>query len=75
MALNLAGLGIDDQVLEAGGLDQNLHIFRLPENRLSNTLSFSRNVKLEESGDTTIWISLKTEDGFQAWSTPIYLHH
>ena len=74
LTLNLSEVGIEDSVMDAGGLGQELKVFRLPSEAIGNSLSFSRRLHVKETGDTPIWISAKTEDGFQAWSTPIYLH-
>ena len=72
--LNLGDIGLEDSLLDADGLDQKLRVFRLPSGELGNELDFSRNVTVADNGDTPIWLSARTEDGFQAWSTPIFLH-
>lgn len=71
---NLADIGLEDSLLDGGGLDQKLRVFRLPPEDLGNEIEFSRSVEVQNSGDTPVWTSVRTEDGFQAWSTPIYLH-
>jgi len=40
---------------------------------LKREIKFSEEVKLNSRGDTPIWICATTEDGYQAWSSPIYL--
>ena len=45
----------------------------LPEERLARELSFRREVKLEAARDNPLWVCVTTEDGYQAWSSPIYL--
>lgn len=71
--VDLAGLGMQDVVLEAGGLDRRLRAFRLPDAPLARELSVTRTIELNETGDTPLWICVTTEDGYQAWSSPIYL--
>ncbi|WP_226575541.1 DUF3604 domain-containing protein [Acuticoccus sediminis] len=70
---SLAGIGLDPIVMDAGGLDRRLSVQRLPEARLARSLSFERTLTVKADGDTPIWIAVTTEDGFQAWSSPIYL--
>lgn len=73
MELDLSSVGIEDQTLEAGGLARKLRAFRLPAERLARELDFSRKVTLKSGQDNPIWICVTTEDGYQAWSSPIYL--
>ena len=71
--LNLADVGLADTICEAGGLERRIRAFRLPEQRLDRELAFRRTIELSGSGDNPIWICVTTEDGFQAWSSPVYL--
>jgi len=71
--LPLDQVGFEDATLAAGGLDRKLRVFRLPDQRLDRELSFSREIALKDQGDNPIWICVTTEDGYQAWSSPIYL--
>ncbi len=73
MLLNLSDIGIEDTVLDAGGLDRKLKAFRLPDTSLDSEISFSRKISISSDGDNPIWICVTTEDGYQAWSSPIYL--
>ncbi len=66
-------IGLEDKVLDAGGLDRKLKVFRLPQAPLMREMSFSRAVPLNREGDFPLWISVFTEDGYQAWSSPVYL--
>ena len=71
--LALNQIGLEDQAMDAGGLDRKLRVFRLPDARLSRESRANRSVKLTGGQDDPIWIAVTTEDGFQAWSSPIYL--
>ncbi|HUS95637.1 MAG TPA: DUF3604 domain-containing protein [Hyphomicrobiaceae bacterium] len=75
LSVNLEDIGTSDVVLDAGGLARRLRLFRLPTEPLKREMSFSRKIQLNETGDTPVWICVTTEDGYQAWSSPIYLFH
>ena len=66
-------IGLEDTRLDAGGLDRHLCVYRLPHSTLSRELSASRMIRLKKGTDDPIWIAVTTEDGYQAWSSPIYL--
>ena len=72
LTLAIQDIGIDSIKLEAGGLDRKLSVQRLPEGRLKQELSFQRTIPLTVGKDDAIWVAVTTEDGFQAWSSPIY---
>ena len=71
--LALSGIGIDDTVLEAGGLRRRIAVCRLPEENSHRSISSTMALPVTPGQDDVYWISLYTEDGFQAWSSPIYL--
>ncbi|MDA4845063.1 DUF3604 domain-containing protein [Hoeflea poritis] len=73
LSLDLDAVGLQDVVREAGGLDRKIRVFRLPDQELKRELTFRRTVPLKPTGDNPIWICVTTEDGFQAWSSPVYL--
>jgi hypothetical protein len=66
-------IGLDDIVFDAGGLERQLRIFRLPENNVYNEVSFRRRLVLREQSDTRLYVCVTQEDGHKAWSSPIYL--
>jgi hypothetical protein len=73
LTANLGDIGLQEKVLDAGGLARKLSAFRLPDAALQRSISVQRKIALNETGDTPLWISVITEDGYQAWSSPIYL--
>lgn len=73
LKMPLAEIGLEDTVLEAGGLARRLRVFRLPEANPIRELTERLTVKLHETGDNPLWVCVTTEDGFQAWSSPIFL--
>jgi len=70
----LAEIGLDPVVFDAGGLGKRLTIQRLPDAPLVRRVTATRSVTVHPSGDTPVWVRVTTEDGFQAWSSPIYLY-
>ena len=69
----LSAIGLEDEVLEAGGLERRLKVFRLPEENPHREMQAELRVPLKADGDNPLWVCVTTEDGFQAWSSPIYL--
>ncbi|RBW63328.1 hypothetical protein [Ruegeria sp. A3M17] len=59
--------------MEAGGLERKIKVFRLPDAPLENRITHEVDIDLHQDGDNQIWIAVYTEDGFQAWSSPIYV--
>lgn len=73
MRVKAAELGVEPERLDCGGLERRLTVTRLPETPLASSLSFERNVDIEAGRDNPIWVCVTTEDGHQAWSSPIYV--
>ena len=71
--LPLAAIGPADHTIEAGGLDRRLRIFRLPEENTHRSLAGTVAIPLAPGGDNPLWVRVTTEDGYQAWSSPVYL--
>jgi len=72
-SLNLADVGQQDTVIPAGGLDLEVRLFRLPGQMQDGPLSASVDIPIHDRGDNPLWIRVTTEDGFQAWTSPVYL--
>jgi hypothetical protein len=72
LASDLAEIGLDDLVLEAGGLERRIRVFRLPEVNPHRSVTHRLRVPLKPQGDNPLWVCVTTEDGFQAWSSPIF---
>ncbi len=73
--IQLDEIGIDDVVLDCGGLERKLKVMRLPENNPHHELSREIEVDLDPSKDNPLWVCVNTEDGFQAWSSPIFVYN
>lgn len=72
LTVPLADIGLEDSILEAGGLERRVRAFRLPEENTTFSLDIDLDIALKPTGDNPIWVCVTTEDGFQAWSSPIY---
>jgi len=59
--------------LGADALRRQIRAFRLPEQLDSRKISVSVPVELKPDADNPLWVCVTTEDGFQAWSSPIYV--
>ncbi|MGH6917634.1 MAG: DUF3604 domain-containing protein [Geminicoccaceae bacterium] len=68
----IAEIGLEDFLVDAGGLGRRLRLFRLPDRNETWQMSFSQPVRLR-SGDNPLYVRLTQEDGHQAWSSPIYV--
>jgi hypothetical protein len=73
LAVRRAEIGLEDTVMEAGGLERRVRIFRLPENLPSREMTADLRIPLKAEGDNPLWLSVYTEDGFQAWSSPVFV--
>ena len=67
-----AVLGVEERSFEYGGIDQRMRVFRLPDNNPRRAVSPSRRVPLRAEGDDPLHVCVTTEDGHQAWSSPIH---
>ncbi|MGA1248730.1 MAG: DUF3604 domain-containing protein [Candidatus Nanopelagicales bacterium] len=69
----LSDVSLDDIVLEAGGLNRQIRIFRVPEENHHREMFEKVRIQLIPKGDNPLWVCVTTEDGFQAWSSPIFV--
>lgn len=72
--IDLETLGLGDVVMRAGGLHRQVRIFRLPDHNDCTALSARVDVPLKPEGDNPLWVRVTTEDGHNAWSSPMYLY-
>lgn len=70
---NIDSLGILPQLWEVGGIQKQLEIVRLSEERNNYDFSFKTPIILENKGDNPIFIRVTQEDGHMAWTSPVYL--
>jgi hypothetical protein len=69
----IAEIGLEDVVVDAGGLGRRLRLFRLPDRNETWRMRFEQPVRLRAGTDNPIYVRLTQEDGHQAWSSPIYV--
>jgi len=74
MTKPLNKIGFDDTTMEAGGLERKIKVFRLPELNSHREMNEQITIPLKPIGDNPLWVCVTTEDGFQAWSSPIFLY-
>ena len=75
LTASLADVDMQGVTLEAGGLDRKISAYRLPNDNPHRELRADVEIPLKPKGDNQIWVSVYTEDGFQAWSSPIFLYN
>ena len=68
----LANIALEDVVLDAGGLERKIRVFRLPDTNSHREFRFRVPIELAGDRDNPLWVCVTTEDGFQAWSSPIF---
>ena len=73
LSLPLAEIGLDDVVMEAGGLERRIRVLRLPDVNPHRDMTRRLTVPIKAEGDNPLWVCVTTEDGFQAWSSPIFV--
>jgi len=71
--VEIAGIGIEETVFEAGGLDRRVKFYRLPDAPREVRLSHRMSVGVNPQGDTPLFVRVTQVDGHKAWSSPIYL--
>lgn len=73
-ALPLAEIGLEETIFEAGGLERRVRVFRLPDRNDCFELKRRVSVPLTAVGDNPLWVRVTTEDGFNAWSSPLFVY-
>lgn len=68
----IADIGFEATTFAFGGLDRKLTVYRLPDINPGLSVAFDHVVPLRGDCDNPIYVSAITEDGHQAWSSPIY---
>lgn len=70
----LSKIGLEDRVYDASGeLPRFVKAFRLPVGETPRSFSFTRKLKLGDTGDNPIYIRVTQMDGTRAWTSPIYV--
>ena len=69
----VADIGYEDTVIDAGGLEKRLRLFRLPDTNGHKHVTLRRRIAVRQTGDTRPYVCVTQEDGNRAWSSPLYL--
>jgi hypothetical protein len=73
LKVGLDQIDAEGVAMDAGGLQRRLSARRLPAKMSVRELEQEVEVSLDGSRDNPLWICVTTEDGFQAWSSPIFV--
>jgi hypothetical protein len=72
--VDLASLGGEETIAEAGGLARRLRVWRLPDEKRTMKMHVTHQVIGKPlTRDLPVYVRITQEDGHQAWSSPIYL--
>ena len=71
--INIADIGREDQVFEAGGIKRQIRVFRLPDENPHQQAQLSRRIELQAPLDNALYVCVTQEDGHLIWSSPIYV--
>ncbi|MHB8493231.1 MAG: DUF3604 domain-containing protein, partial [Casimicrobiaceae bacterium] len=71
--IEVADIGLDDRVFDAGGIKRRIRMFRMPDANPHHHIDIEREVALVDGRDNAFYVCLVQEDGNLAWSSPIYV--
>ncbi|RVT97156.1 DUF3604 domain-containing protein [Rhodovarius crocodyli] len=71
--IDVASIGFEEKVFEAGGLGRRIRVLRLPDVNPHHSFSFERRVALKPDADNALYLRATLEGGAVVWSSPIYL--
>ena len=69
----IAEIKRDDIVLDAGGIERRMRVFRMPDENPHIAVAIERRILLDKDTDNALYVKLVQEDGHQIWSSPIYI--
>lgn len=72
-SVDIADIGLDEVVFEAGGLDRKMLLHRLPLVPATPRVRRTFRCPVRAEGDTRLYVRVQQSDGHRAWSSPIYL--
>jgi hypothetical protein len=71
--IDVASIGLEDQVFANGGIKRQIRIFRLPDQNPVHDLRIERRLTLRDDGDNALYVCATQENGHLIWSSPIYV--
>ncbi|MBN1351893.1 DUF3604 domain-containing protein [candidate division KSB1 bacterium] len=72
--IELAAIGFEDLIFEAGGLGRRIRMFRLPNANHVRKINLNRKIRLNRHQRNPLYIRVIQEDGHTGWSSPIYVN-
>lgn len=69
----IAEIGLEDTRLEAGGINRNISLFRMPDDNQQTSATLSRRLPVNDDRDNAYYVRITQEDGHFIWSSPIYV--
>jgi hypothetical protein len=72
--LSLDEIALEDTIFEADGLERRLRVYRMPQTNNVFEIQDTVPVPLKPRGDNPLWVRVTTDDGYNAWSSPIYVY-
>ena len=69
----ITDIGLEDTVFEAGGINRNISVFRMPDENKQTEIKLSRQLKVLDGQDNAYYVRITQEDGHFIWSSPIYV--
>ncbi len=71
--LPVAEIGFAPKTFDFGALGRKIDIYRLPDVNRHTRVVRDHPIRLQGGRDNPLYVSVVTEDGHQAWSSPIYV--
>jgi hypothetical protein len=71
--IDIDDIGIAETSFEAGGLERQVSLQRLPDAPLPREAQHTFRCPVRKSGDTRLYVRVQQVDGHRAWSSPVYL--
>ena len=71
--VEIADLGVEQRVFDAGGLERSVKIQLLPGRGAQTKIMHRRKLKLRPDHESRLYVRVQQEDGHRAWSSPVYL--
>jgi hypothetical protein len=71
--IEIESIGIEETLMEAGGLGRKMRIFRLPDELVKTAVSVKQAITILPGQDNPLYAKVVQEDGHAAWSSSIYL--
>jgi hypothetical protein len=72
--VDIGTIGFEDMTFDAGKLGRKLRLFRLPDDNPHYEMMVEEKLELRDQGDNPIYVRITQEDGYQTWSSPIYIY-